>query len=657
EHLHRMLEGIIDDPDTALRDLPLLDGPRRLQLLEDWNATAAEYPKDKLVDQIFGERVQEHPDAVAVASGRGQLTYKAIDDRSSTLAAELVSAGAEPGMAVGILLDRSLEIPAAFLAVLKAGAAYVSLDPSYPSDRLFFMIDDASIHIMISDRELPGFNGRTVVICSGDSDSGDKAGSPANLLPSGSTACVIYTSGSTGAPKGVCLPHHGVSRLVINAGYISLDSTDRMAQCSGSSFDAITFEVWGALLNGATLVIVEKEKLLSAPELASVIREQGVTTMLLTTALFNEIGRVMPSAFQPLKYLLFGGEEVNSARAKQVAREGTPWRLLNAYGPAEITTIATCYNMSAQEQEAAVPIGLPISNTVAHVLGPAFNLSPVGLVGELFVGGDGLASGYLNRPAATAERFVPNCFAAGPGERLYRSGDLVRRRPDGQIVFVGRNDDQVKVRGFRIELREVESAIRQYPEIADCAVVPFGAGSASDGNSAEKSNDKHLIAYVVAREGLSPKVDEVRRFLARRLPDYMIPSGMVLIDSIPLTPNGKIDRARLPQPKQLRPDLGAEYALPSTQMEGILSKMWASVLGVDRVGINDNFFDLGGHSLVATQLVSRIREGFKIDLPVRTLFENPTVADLAVAVEEKVLAKIENLSDQEAEQMLQGISF
>jgi amino acid adenylation domain-containing protein len=648
DHLHRLLEGIVANPDTALRDLSMLSARERIQLLRDWNTTVAHDPKDRSVSELFEQQVDRGPHAIAIVFDQSHLTYCKVNERANALANDLRSAGVRAEVNVGIFLRRSPDIPIAFLAALKAGGTYLPLDPGYPPDRLAFMVDDASISILVAHDALQGYRGRTVYMGAGRRIT--RAHDIENLsmgLPPDSTACVIYTSGSTGTPKGVCITHRGISRLVINADYLNLDQTDRVAQCSNSSFDAITFEVWGALLNGAALVIVDKEKVLSPDELSQAIGQYAITTMLLTTALFNEIGRVRPSTFRPLKQMLFGGEEVDSNRVRQIARVGKPERLLHVYGPAEGTTIASWFLVQAPEDESAVPIGLPISDTVVHVLDRAFELSAVGLVGELFVGGAGLASRYLNRPEITAERFVPDPLGLVPGERLYRSGDLVRRRPDGQMVFVGRDDDQVKVRGFRIELREVESAVKGHPNVLDAAVVARH----------NVSDEKRLVAYVVAKAGLRITVDELRRFVASRLPDYMIPAMMMLIDAMPLTANGKIDRAKLPEPDLLRPDMVAEYSPPTTQTEQVLSNIWSSLLGLDRVGIQDNFFDLGGHSLVATQLVSRIRQAFKIELSVRALFENPTIKELAAVVEEIFLAKIEKLSEQEAERMLQSVSF
>jgi amino acid adenylation domain-containing protein len=652
DHLNRMLEGIVADPDIPLRDIPILSARERRQLLHDWNDTTAPYPKDRCVHELFQEQVERGPDAIAVVFGQSQLSYRKLNEGANALANNLRTRGVGTEVTVGIFLDRSPDTVIAFLATLKAGGAYVPLDPSYPLDRLAFMLDDASISILIVHErlldELPANFAH--IIYMDDHRGAAKHSGGENLshgAPAGSTAYIIYTSGSTGNPKGVCIPHDAITRLVINTDFVALNCTDRVAQCSNSSFDAITFEMWGALLNGAALVIVDKEKTLSHAELSQVIRQQGITAMFLTTALFKEIAFGLPSAFVPLKHLLFGGEQVDSNRVRDAARQGKPERLLHVYGPTENTTFSSWFIVQAPDDESAVPIGLPISNTVIHLLDRELNLSPVGLAAELFIGGAGLASRYLNRRRITAERFVPNPFALAPGERLYRSGDIVRRRPDGQIVFLGRNDDQIKVRGFRVELREVESAIKRHPDLLDATVAALP----------DSSNDRHLVAYVVAKTGARITVDDLRHFVGHSLPDYMVPSMMVVIDGMPLTPNGKIDRARLPKPDQLRPDLRAEYSPPTTQTEQALSEIWASLLGLDRVGTQDDFFDLGGNSLVATQVVSRIRHAFKIELSVRALFENPTVNELAATVEEVFLARIETLSEQEAERMLQDISF
>jgi amino acid adenylation domain-containing protein len=480
----------------------------------------------------------------------------------------------------------------------------------------------------------------------------------ASSTDSENAAYVIFTSGSTGTPKGIVIPHRAVNHLVVGADYVELGSSNCVAQASNASFDAVTFEVWGALLNGAQLVGLPLDVILSPRDFAEEIRRRRIDTLFLTPALFNQIACELPEAFAPLEHLLFGGDAADPSAVRQVLEKGRPRRLLNVYGPTECTTFASWYLVREVPRAAAtVPIGRAVSNTRLYILDHHLQPVPIGVTGELHIGGDGLARGYLAHPRLTAERFVPDPFGGEPGGRLYKTGDLTRWLANGQVEFVGRNDFQVKVRGFRIELGEIETALREHEGVREAVVTAY----------ADTHGDTHLAAYVVAADGPAPQAPrrgELRAFLKEKLPEYMLPSIYLVLDKLPLTPHGKVDRRALPPVEGGERELDAPFVTPRNAVEEVLSEMFAEVLSVGRVGVNDNFFDLGGHSLLATQLVSRVRKTFQPDLPLRKIFEAPTVASLAALLvtgesspgefEKKAttLRSIESLSTDDLEELL-----
>jgi thioesterase domain-containing protein/acyl carrier protein len=431
---------------------------------------------------------------------------------------------------------------------------------------------------------------------------------------------VIYTSGSTGQPKGVAVTHQAVNRLVMNTDYAPLTSTDVVAQASNVSFDAATFEIWGALLNGARLVMTTKDTLLSPRSLATAIERHGITTLFLTTALFNQMVEKIPAALAKLRYLLFGGEAVDPQRVKELLQSGSPKHLLHVYGPTETTTFASWYWVREVAEDAiTVPIGRPIANTEIYILDAHLNPVPIGVTAELYIGGPGVARGYLNRPELTAAKFVADPFSNEPQARLYRTGDLARYLSDGNIEFVGRTDDQVKIRGFRIEPGEIETMLNQHSGIRECVVI----ARQDDGREIS------LAAYVVAAMDSRLTSQDLRAFLKERVPEYMIPAAFVYLNSLPLTLNGKVDRRALPAPDWQRPEDHIGYVAPRTEVEAVLAEIWAEILKVERVGIHDNFFELGGHSLMGSRLVARVCKELQVDVPLRRLFECPTVAALA----------------------------
>ncbi len=436
----------------------------------------------------------------------------------------------------------------------------------------------------------------------------------------------MHTSGSTGQPKGIGVPHRAIVRLVLNTDYVQLTPDDRVAQISNPSFDAATFEIWGALLNGGRLVLLHQDVVLSPVEFGTEVRQRGITAMFLTTALFNLLAGVDPSVFETVHHLLFGGEVPDPSRVRQVVTQGAHQRLLHVYGPTEVTTFATWLEVrEVPESAQTVPIGRPIANTTAYVLDQNMMPVAIGLPGELYLGGPGLARGYFDRPSLTAERFVPDPFGPGQGDRLYRTGDRVRLRSDGNLEFLGRLDSQIKLRGFRIEPGEIEVVLARHPDVRDCAVVvrddlPGGRG---------------LVGYLAPKSGNGRNgrardlMTDVRSYLQTRLPAYMVPSAFVVLETLPLSPNGKIARGALPRPHSANADTRATGTLPATATEKAIAKLWQELLEIDRVGLDDNFFELGGHSLLAVKLFAEIEKSFTQTLPVSTLFQAPTVRRLA----------------------------
>jgi aspartate racemase len=485
---------------------------------------------------------------------------------------------------------------------------------------------------------------------------------PISLATAENLAYVMYTSGSTGQPKGVSVTQRSVVRLVKETDCAELSDKEVFLQFAPLAFDASTFEIWGCLLNGGKLVVFPPD-LPSLEDLGQAIVRSGVSTLWLTSALFTPMVDHHLDMLAGVKQLLAGGDVLSPSRAKRFLERLSECRLINGYGPTENTTFTCCFPMaSAQQVGDSVSIGRPIANTQVYLLDRHLHPVPMGVFGELDTGGDGLARGYLNNPELTAEKFIPHPFSSEPGARLYKTGDLARYLSDGTIEFLGRVDNQVKIRGFRIELGEIESILLQHSEVKEAVVLAREeVDGGESGLQGSQLPEKRLVAYLLARPGANVAASEVRVFLKEKLPDYMVPSTFVFVDAMPLTPNGKLDRKLLPEPNRSNSGLPDALATPGTLMEELIAGIWAAVLNLDKFGIHDNFFDLGGHSLKATQVVSRLRETFRIDLALRVLFEAPTVAELAVRVEQSLAdmgeleelarfaAEVDSLSDEEIE--------
>ena len=621
-HFEMLLAGIVADPDCSVLDYSLISEDEK-QLLDSWNETGTDYPQQKTIHELFEIWAARTPDAVAVVAGDSHLTYGELNARSNQLARRLRELGVGPSVMVAFCLPRSPEMIIAMLAALKAGGTYVPLDPDYPHERIALMLADTAAPVLLTVKSLleslPESSAKILCL---DSDWDTIAGlSETNLqvqTTSEDLAYVIYTSGSTGKPKGVLVPHRGVVRLVTGTSWMEVRQSDVFGQAANVCFDAATFEVWAPLLNGARLALLG-EQVPTAEALRRQISRDGVTVMFLTSSLFNAVVDTDVTALEGLRLLLTGGEVLSVPHARQAIQKLPGLRLANVYGPTENTTFTTCYEIPPKlpASVTSIPIGAPISNTQVHVLDPKMQPVPVGVVGNLCISGDGLARGYLNQPERTAEAFADNPFSGEPGAKLYKTGDLARWRDDGVIEFLGRVDGQVKLRGFRVELGEVEAALQSHPAVRQAAAMVHE----------RTPGDKSLVGYAVHDGQVATTAAELRKYLLGKLPGYMVPSMISFLDRMPLGPTGKIDRLSLPVPEiSSRVD---EPISPTSPTEETLRDIWRSVLGVEDLGIRDNFFDLGGHSLMAARMFSAIEKAFGQLLPLAVLFESPTIAELA----------------------------
>ncbi|MBD2015334.1 amino acid adenylation domain-containing protein [Microcoleus sp. FACHB-53] len=638
-----LLEGIVANPKQRLSDLPLLTASEQHQLLVEWNNTTKEYPQDKCIHQLVEAQVEQAPDAVAVVYEGEQLTYRELNARANQLAHYLQVLGVGPEVLVGICVERSLEMLVGLLGILKAGGAYVPLDPAYPLERLAFMLEDASVSVLLTQarlvKSLPQHHAPVVcldrdweVLAQYSEENPFSGVTPKNL------AYVIYTSGSTGKPKGVLVEHRGLLNLVFwHQRSFTVSSKDRATQLAGSAFDASVWELWPYLSAGASIYIANEQTRVLPQQLRDWLVKNAITISFLPTPLAESILSLDWSTNVALRTLLTGGDKLHNNPLPSV-----PFELVNNYGPTENTVVTTsCFIPAKPRTDMTPPIGRPIANTQVYLLDEKLQPVPIGVSGELYVSGDGLARGYLNRPDLTAQKFIANPFSDNPSVsgtapeklsgcdsalRLYKTGDLARYLPDGNIEFLGRLDEQVKIRGFRIELGEIEALLAQHPDLREVVVVV----------REDIPGNKFLAAYVVPKlEASPPTISELRSFLKTKLPDYMVPGAFVFLEAMPLTPNGKIDRRALPVPASFRGEQEDNFVAPSTPTEEILAAIWAEVLGLQQVGINDNFFELGGHSMLAARLFAQIEKAFGKNLPLATLFQSPTIEQLANILRQK----------------------
>jgi surfactin family lipopeptide synthetase C len=674
-HLQMLLQGVAEAPHSRLLELPLLTEAEREQLLYQWNETSAPFPEDQCIHQVFELQVGRTPEATALIFENEQLSYQEVNRRANQLAHYLRQKGARPEMLIGLLFERSWEMVVALLGVLKSGAAYLPLDPTYPPDRLGFMMEDAGIKLLLTHRRFvtdlpaPGIEEICLdeiwpVLSAYEEQNLDCRTSPDNL------AYVIYTSGSTGKPKGAMIPH----RSVVNHSFAivsryDLSANDRVLQFASLAFDVAVEEIFPAWTCGATVVVRPDRVLNSHRAFLEFLDKERITVVDLITPYWNEVMNELAQSPSPgvesLRLAALGGEkglwEGFTFAQQQVGKHA---RLLNGYGPTETTVTNIAYDFSTESEHTqsagSVPLGRPIANNQFYILDSYLRPVPIGATGEIYIGGDSLARGYLGHPSLTAVKFSPNPFSRHPGARMYRTGDLARYLADGNIEFVDRIDYQVKVRGFRIELSEIEAVLAQHAGVKESVAVV----------SEDGGTGKRIVAYVVPNRDVAEttaiSTQSLRAYLSRSLPDYMIPSVFVLIDQLPLTRNGKVDRRALPAPDLTLALPETQFVAPRPGIETLLADIWATVLGLERVSREANFFDLGGHSLLAMQVVARVQETFGIEFPLRRLFGTLTLADLAgLIVQEQIeqsnddevsqiLSELNQLSDEQARAMLSG---
>jgi amino acid adenylation domain-containing protein len=618
-HFRTLLEGIVTDPDRRLSELPLLTEPERYQALVEWNATAAELPRETTVHGLFEAQVARTPDATAVTFEGEALSYRELDRRANRLARHLQARGIGPEVPVGLCVERSPEMLVALLAILKAGGAYLPLDPTYPRERLELMLADAAVPLLVTRRELLETLpiGTAAAVCV-DAEGGRLSPESAGPVDSGVTgeqlAYVIYTSGTTGRPKGVQITHRAAVNLLASLARVpGLGPQDTMFAVSTLTFDVATFELLLPLIVGARVAIAPREIAMDGRLLSAALARSGATAMHATPATWRML---VESGWTgaPMLKAMSGGEALPATLATELLARCT--ELWDLYGPTETTM-----SSAAAPVRAGVPLWLGnlIANTRLYLLDRYLMPVPIGVPGELYIAGTGLARGYLRRPGLTAHRFQPDPFSEVPGARMYRTGDLMRRRPDGGLEFLGRTDHQVKLRGFRIELGEIETVLAQHPAVRQVVVLA----------REDRPGDKRLVAYILPAAGEAPVVGELRDYLRQKLPEYMVPSGFVLLNGFPRTSSGKVDRSALPAPDRQSAQAPSTYVAPRSAVERLLAGICTEVLGVERVGAHDDFFGLGGHSLLATRVIARLETALGVELPVRLLFEAPTIAGLA----------------------------
>ena len=642
-HFRAILENIAARPMQHLSQVQLLPDSERRRIIYDWNDSRADFPDGQSVHRLFEQQVNRTPDAIAIDADGVQLSYNQLDRSANQLAHYLRKLGVGPERLVGICVERSPEMIVGMLAILKAGGGYLPLDPSYPMERLEFIINDADVEVLLAQKseseQLPKNRARVVYLDEEFPLISLESDKPVDVeVTSDSLAYVIYTSGSTGKPKGVMLSHRGVCNLSpAMAKLLDVRPGRRVLQFAALGFDATVEEVFKTLLSGATLCLTDRYSLMPGAPLLELLLKQAITNITIPPSVLASL----PDATVPaLDTILVAGE---ACAADVVARWARGRNFFNAYGPSE-ATVCTTMTLCKAEREAP-PIGRPIDNVQVYLLDKFLRPVPVGARGELYIGGASVGRNYLRRPALTAERFIPDPFGGEPGTRLYRTGDLARHRADGQIEYQGRTDNQVKVRGYRIEPGEVEAALEQHPDVNEAAVVVR--------TGADK--EKQLVAYVVPRSAPAP--DELRKFLAGRLPQFIIPSAFVSLDALPLTPIGKLDRDALPAPETLRPKLEVVYAQPRTEVEREVAAVWQTILGVERVGADDNFFDLGAHSLMMVRAHARLTHTYGKDLPLVSLFRYPTVRSLAQHLSERKQAPVKaQLDEQKTAKIDQGVN-
>jgi amino acid adenylation domain-containing protein len=627
-HFCALLQSITDDPSQRVRDLSLITQEERNQVLFDFNDTSRSFPWSSGVHQLFQSQAEVSPEAIAVVSGDQFLTYRQFNEQTNQLAHYLQSLGVGAEVRVAVYMERSIEMIVALLSILKAGGAYVPIDPDYPMERVAWLLEDSQCPVLLTQERLqdslPSIWAHVLCV---DSEWEEvrsfSTHNPDTFITSDNLAYVMYTSGSTGSPKGVEVTHKSIVRLLMSTDYAQFGPSLAFLQISPPSFDASTLEIWAPLLHGGRCILYPER--IPVPErLAEFILDHKVNSAWLTSSLFNVVMDETPLALAPLQQLLIGGEALSVSHVSKAVQMLGSTCLINGYGPTEGTTFTCCYRIPAEPGTLigirSVPIGSAISNTRVYILDSEYEPVPIGVPGELFIAGDGLARGYLNQPALTAEKFLPNPFSQETGGRLYRTGDMAQWRADGTVEYLGRIDHQVKLRGYRIELGEIESNLRSNPVVQDVAVLL----------REDVVGDKRLVAYIIPSSPSWEDPGNLRAYLQQMLPDYMVPAHFVVLDEMPLTPNGKLDRRALPAPDTEDVQTGL-YVEPSNATEQAMCEVWQEVLKLDRVGIEDNFFSLGGDSILSIQVVSMLKSR-DIVVDIKDIFKHQTIAELAAQI-------------------------
>jgi surfactin family lipopeptide synthetase C len=629
-HYRTLLEGMAADPDRAVGDLPMLtDGERRLVLVE-WNNIEADFPRDATIHGVFEARAAEAPDAPAVVLGDDRLTYRELNERANGLAHRLMKLGIGPDVPVAVCMNRNPDLIVALVGILKAGGAYVPIDPSYPPERLAFMLEDTNAPVIITEaalaRSLPDRRAHTILMDSAREETAEGAeDNPAGSAGPGSLAYIIYTSGSTGLPKGVCIAHRSVLNLFADFDRRRpIAPGERCSLWTSASFDVSVYEIFTPLLAGGILFIASDTVRFDSTAFIEWLRDNGIVSAYVPPLMLEDLRAWIETHRGALRLgrFLVGVEPIREKLLAAIMEMTPGLVIINGYGPTETTICATLFNVRPDAaRDRNTPIGRPVQNTRVLLLDHAMRPVPVGVPGEIHIGGMGLAREYLRRPELTAERFVPDPFADTTGARLYKTGDTAKFLGDGCIEFIGRVDYQVKVRGFRVEPGEIEFALRQHPSVKDAVVLAKG----------DRTGVKRLVAYLVPN-GPAAGAAELRAFLKEKLPDYMVPTAFVSMEALPLTPNGKLDRAALPEPEITRADIQSAFVAPRNEIEHQLALIWEKVIGIKPIGVTDSFFDLGGHSLLAVRLFTEITHVFGRNLPLAAIFQHPTIEQIAALI-------------------------
>ncbi|MEL4012530.1 amino acid adenylation domain-containing protein, partial [Bacillus velezensis] len=634
-HIENVTLQVSENDTRKIGEIDLLSDTEKQILFNKLNQTKQLYPKHKLLHQLFEEQAEKTPDRVAVHCGDKSLTYMELNQRSNQIAQMLREKGIQNNNIIALISDRSFEMVIGIVGILKSGATYLPIDPDTPRDRVKYMLKDSNASMLLTKdlfMDKARFGIEAISLDKLDLSKYSSENLPA-LNNSQDVAYIVYTSGSTGTPKGVMIPHYSAIRVVKNTNYIEIFETDSILQLSNYSFDGSIFDIFGALLNGARLVMIDKEAVLDINKLSQVIKNNHISVMFITTALFNTLVDLEIDCLDNVRKILFGGERVSVSHVRKALEKLGKDKLIHVYGPTESTVFSTYYFIN--EETEIIPIGKPIANTSVFVVGRGNQLLPAGVPGELCISGDGLSTGYLNNTNLTAEKFVPNPFV--PEEKMYRTGDLVRMLPDGNIEFLDRIDNQVKLRGYRIELGEIENQLLKCNEVNE-AVVNINR---------DQDEQQYICAYFTSSNSKSDLVKELRAFLEQSLPYYMIPSFFVQMDNLPLTKNGKVNRAALPQPDET--NFLESYEAPTNDVEEKVLSIWKDILGVEKISINQSFFEVGGHSLKATTMISRIHKEFKIEVPLRQIFQTPTIkgiGEFIILAKEGVYSSIKPIEEK-----------